>query len=175
MSKNGVSILRTDSVSSKIYLIRGKRLMLDSDLAQLYGVSTKNLNKAVRRNLSRFPNDFMFRLDAKEAESLRFQIGTSNKRRGGRRYLPYAFTREGVAMLSGVLNSSRAIRANIQIMRTFTKISEMLASNELIRKKIEELERKYEKHDHQFKIIFDAIRELLAKPEPVKKNLLGFT
>ena len=127
-----------------------------------------------KRNLDRFPEDFMFQLGPQEVESLRFQFGTSKKGRGGRRYLPYAFTQEGVAMLSGVLNSPRAIQANILIMRTFTKLREMITTNELIRQKIEELEKKYNKHDQQFKVVFEAIRELLGSPKPSRKKPIGF-
>ena len=149
--------------------------MLDSDLAELYGVKTKVMNLAVRRNIERFPDDFMFQLTSQEADLLRFQTETSKKDpRGDRRYLPYAFTEQGVAMLSGVLNSRRAVQANILIMRTFTKLREMIASNELIRQKIEELERKYDKHDQQFKIVFEAIRQILETPEPPKKKPIGF-
>ena len=169
-----MQLIPQSSIEQKIYVIRGRKVMLDLDLAGLYGVLTKNLNKAVGRNRGRFPIDFMFRLTSEEARSLRFQFGTSKKGRGGRRYLPYAFTQEGVAMLSGILNSSRAIQANILIMRTFTKIREMVATNELIRQKIEELERKYEKHDKQFKIVFEAIRELLGTPKVPKKKSIGF-
>lgn len=174
MSKHIVSVIPNSHVFSKIHFIRGKRVMFDSDLAELYGVLTKNLNKAVQRNSDRFPEDFMFQLTPAEAKSLRFQFGTSKKGRGGRRYLPYAFTQEGVAMLSGVLNSSRAIQANILIMRAFIKLREMVATNELIRQKIEELERKYEKHDKQFKVVFEAIRELLELPKTPKKKPIGF-
>jgi adenylyl- and sulfurtransferase ThiI len=124
--------------------------------------------------LSRFPEDFMFQLTAEDAKSLRFQIGTSKKGRGGSRYLPYGFTEQGIAMLSGVLNSPRAIQANIQIMRTFTRLRELLATNELIRQKIEELEKKCERHDKQFRIVFDAIKELLDAPRPKQKKPVGF-
>ena len=174
MPKNKVLILPTGSVASKIYSIRGKRVMMDMDLAELYGVLTKFLNLAVRRNAIRFPLDFMFQLTLEEAKSLRLQFVTSKKGRGGRRYLPYVFTQEGVAMLSGILNSPRAIQANILIMRTFIKLREMVATNELIRQKIEELERKYEKHDHQFKAVFDALRDLLEPPKSPKKKPIGF-
>ena len=174
MSKKIVSVIQGSTVSSRIYLIRGKRVLLDSDLAELYGVLTKNLNKAIHRNSDRFPEDFMFQLTSGEAESLRFRFGTSKKGRGGRRYLPYVFTQEGVAMLSGVLNSPRAVQANLLIMRAFIKLREMAAVNELIRQKIEELERKYEKHDAQFKGIFEALRELLEPPKVPKKKTIGF-
>jgi phage regulator Rha-like protein len=154
--------------------MRSKRILLDSDLAELYGVKTKELNLAVRRNLGRFPHDFMFQLTTEEARSLRFQIETSKVGRGGRRYLPYAFTQEGVAMLSGVLNSPRAIQVNILIMRAFIKLREMVIANELIRQKIEELEQKYEKHDKHIKTIIEALRDLLKPVEPPKKKSIGF-
>lgn len=173
MSKNIVSVIQGTTVSSRIYLIRGKRVLIDSDLAELYGVATKSLNLAVRRNLDRFPSDFMFQLSETEARSLRFQFETSNKGRGGRRYLPYAFTQEGVSMLSGILNSPRAVQANILIMRAFIKLRELAAANELIRQKIDELERKYDMHDKQLKDIFEALRGLLAPPIREKRPI-GF-
>lgn len=155
-------------IESKILLIKGKKVMLDKDLAVLYRVSTSNLNKAVKRNLERFPADFMFRLTNEEYENLKFHFGTSSW--GGTRKLPYAFTENGVAMLSSVLNSERAIRVNIQIMRTFTKLREILATHKELKQKIEEMEKNY---DHQFKVVFDAIRQLMIPPEkPMKK--IGF-
>ena len=144
--------------------------MLDADLAGLYGVTTKRLNEQVRRNRSRFPEDFMFQLTSTEAASLRSQIATSNKGRGGRRYAPYAFTEQGVAMLSTVLNSERAIQVNIEIMRAFVHLRQMLASNAQLARKLNALEKKY---DAQFRVVFDAIRELMAPPEP-KKRKIGF-
>lgn len=142
--------------------------MLDSDLAQLYGVLTKVLNQAVKRHEKRFPPDFMFRLNAKESQSLRSQSVTSNK--GGRRYLPYVFTEQGVAMLSGVLNSDRAIEINILIMRTFVKLREMIASHKGLAKKLDELEKKY---DEQFQVVFEAIRRLMEPPEKPDRKI-GF-
>ena len=127
MIKDTPSVLADEFLISKIFLIREKKVMLDKDLASLYGVSTGNLNKAVKRNLKRFPDDFMFRLTDNELENLKFQFGTSSW--GGTRSLPFAFTEQGVAMLSGVLNSDRAILVNIQIMRIFTKVREMLVEN----------------------------------------------
>jgi hypothetical protein len=146
--------------------------MLDSDLAELYGVTTKRLNEQVRRNLSRFPEDFMFQLTESETHLLRSQFATSKKGRGGRRYLPYAFTEQGVAMLSSVLNSERAIKVNIEIMRAFVRLRQILASNKELAKRLDELEKKY---DVQFKIVFDAIRQLMApqKSEPPKRRI-GF-
>jgi len=168
------TLLPIDAIVAKVYWIRGKRAMLDTDLAALYGVRTKSLNLAVKRNTRRFPEDFMFQLTEDEVHCLRFQNETSKNGRGGRRYLPFAFTEQGIAMLSGVLNSPRAIHANIQIMRTFTKLREMLASNELLRRRIEELEKKYEKHDQQFRVVFDAIKKLLETPKPDTKKQIGF-
>src|SRR3989338_2481730 len=165
MSKNNsLTVIPTQKIISKIYWIRGQKVMIDSDLAALYSVLTGTLIQAVKRNKGRFPSDFMFQLNAKEHASLISQIVIS-KGRGGRRFRPYVFTEQGVAMLSSVLNSERAIHVNIQIIRTFTKMKQMLATNELFRQKIEELERKYEKHNKQFKIVFEALRDLL---EPVK-------
>ena len=144
--------------------------MLDRDLADLYGVPTKSLNLAVKRNLSRFPGDFMFRLTNDEVDVLRFQFETSKRGRGGRRYLPYVFTQEGVAMLSSVLNSERAIQVNIQIMRAFTKLREMMSVHKDLREKIEAMEKKY---DHQFQIVFEAIKMLLEPPAK-PKGRIGF-
>ncbi|MDQ6913483.1 MAG: ORF6N domain-containing protein [Verrucomicrobiota bacterium] len=167
-----------------IYLIRGEKVMLDSDLAQLYGVPTKSLNLAVKRNGSRFPRDFMFRLSETEAiklrsqtetsnvqgKSLRLQIETSKKGRGGRRYLPYAFTEQGVAMLSSVLRSERAVEVNIAIMRTFVRLREMLLSNADLARQLKALEQKY---DAQFRVVFDAIRQLMTPPRKSKRQI-GF-
>ncbi len=144
--------------------------MLDKDLAQLYGVETKALNRAVKRNLDRFPDDFMFQLSKEEYdELLRYQFGTL-KRGQHSKYLPFAFTENGVAMLSSVLNSDRAIKVNIQIMRTFTRLREMLMTHKDLKDKIEAMEKKY---DYQFKIVFDAIKELLEPPVKAKKKI-GF-
>jgi len=159
-----------EQIESSIYLIRGEKVMLDADLAQLYGVETKILNKAVKRNLDRFPEDFMFQLTAEESKNLRFQIGTSKKQRGGRRYLPYAFTEQGVAMLSGVLKSQRAVKVNIEIMRAFVRLRQLMASHTELAGKLLEMEKKY---DEQFKIVFEAIRQLMAPPEKKKKKI-GF-
>jgi len=155
-------------IESKILILRGKKVMLDRDLAALYSVETKMLKRAVKRNIERFPDDFMFQLIKEEFDNLRCQNGTSSW--GGQRYLPYAFTENGVAMLSSILNSKRAIQVNIQIMRTFTKIREMLATHKELRQKIEEIEKKY---DHQLKVVFDAIRQLMSPPE-AKKRKVGF-
>jgi hypothetical protein len=164
-------------IQNKIYLIRGHKVMFDVDLAKLYGVPTKVFNQQVKRNLKRFPDDFMFQLNTEEAQNLRSQFVTSSW--GGRRYLPYAFTELGVAMLSSVLNSERAIEVNIQIMRTFSKLREIMATHKDLRLKIEELEKKY---DHQFKSVFDAIRRMMTTPStpqdslpnPYKRTKAGF-
>jgi hypothetical protein len=163
-------LISIEQIEKAIYVIRGEKVMLDRDLAVLYGVETKILNKAVKRNFQRFPPDFMFQLTENEAEALRFQIGTSNKGRGGRRYLPYVFTEQGVAMLSSVLNSERSIVVNIEIMRAFVKLRQLLASNTELARRLEELESKYDK---QFRIVFDAIRQLMVKPVRDRKEI-GF-
>jgi hypothetical protein len=144
--------------------------MLDADLAVLYGVSTKRLNEQVRRNRSRFPDDFMFQLAAEEVRSLRSQIATSKQGRGGRRYAPLVFTEQGIAMLSTVLNSERAIQVNIEIMRAFVRLREMIATRKDLVRKLEALEKRY---DAQFRVVFDAIRELMKPPEPNKRKI-GF-
>jgi hypothetical protein len=155
-------------IERKILFIRGQKVMLDKDLALLYDVETKMLNRAVKRNIERFPDDFMFQLTKEEFDNLKFHFGTSSW--GGQRYLPYAFSENGVAMLSSVLNSKRAIQVNIQIMRTFTKIREMLATHKELRLKIEEMEKKY---DAQFKVVFDAIKQLMEPPRKTRKRI-GF-
>lgn len=156
------SIVYQKAIEIKILFIRGTKVMLDRDLAVLYAVKTKQLTRQVRRNLSRFPDDFMFQLTKKEALDLRCQIGTSSW--GGRRYRPYVFTEQGVAMISSVLNSERAIQVNIQIMRTFTRLRQLMAAHADLKRKIEGMERRYA---YQFKIVFDAIKQLL---EPVQKR-----
>ncbi|MGB2622186.1 MAG: ORF6N domain-containing protein [Candidatus Acidiferrum sp.] len=164
------AIVPTALISQKIFFVRGSRIMLDADLARLYGVATKNLNKAVKRNASRFPSDFMFQLSPKDLQSLRFQTGTSNPVRGGRRYAPYAFTEQGVAMLSSVLRSSRAVQVNVAIMRTFVSLREMLATHEELRRKIDAMEKRY---DARFQAVFETIRQMLETPVRVKKAI-GF-
>jgi hypothetical protein len=144
--------------------------MLDKDLAALYGVSTGNLNRAVQRNRDRFPEDFMFRLTADEFDGLSFHFGISNSR-GGRRYRPYAFTEQGVAMLSSILRSKRAALVNIEIMRAFVRMRQLLASNAELARKLEALKKKY---DAQFKSVFDAIRALMAPPPEPPRGKFGF-
>ena len=162
------SLVPVEVIEKKILLIRGHKVMLDSDLAELYGVETKALKRSVKRNIDRFPEDFLIQITREEFESLRYRFGTS--RRGGVRYLPYAFTENGVAMLSSVLNSKRAIQVNIQIMRTFSRLREIMASHKDLARRLDELEKKY---DGQFKIVFDALRALVAAPKKPKRKI-GF-
>jgi hypothetical protein len=170
-SKQSSAILPAQQIAGKILFLRGQRVLLDADLAKLYGVRTAVLNRAVQRNLERFPEDFMFRLNDKEVNALRYQIGISKKEgRGGRRYAPYAFTEQGVAMLSSVLRSARAVRVNIAIMRTFVHLREMLATNQKLRRKIEDMEKRY---DTRFQVIFATIESML-EDEDLPKRGIGF-
>jgi hypothetical protein len=161
--------ISVEVIAAKIMLIRGKRVMLDNYLAELYEVSTSQLTRQVRRNIERFPEDFMFRLTKNEFQNLMCQFGTSSW--GGHRKLPYVFTEQGIAMLSGVLRSKRAIRVNIQIMRAFIQLKRMLLTNTDLRRKIEEMEKKYDK---QFAIVFQAIKQLLDPPPAKEKKIIGF-
>ena len=164
------NLLSTEVIASKIYLIRGKKVMLDRDLAFLYGTETRILNQAVKRNIRRFPDDFMFQITEYEVKNWISQIVTSNKEKMGLRKRPLAFTEHGILMLSSVLNSKKAIQVNIQIMRTFTQLRRMLLTNQDLRRKVAEIEKKY---DQQFQIVFDAIRQLLTPPEKPKRRI-GF-
>jgi len=181
------SLVPADRIEKAILLVRRQKVMLDADLARLYGVETKVLVQAVKRNIERFPEDFMFQLNKEEADFLRSQIVTLEKGRGqhskylrsqsvtssdwgGRRYPPYAFTEQGVAMLSSVLRSQRAVQVNIEIMRAFIRLRQMLASHAELARKLDALEKKY---DAQFKDVFEAIRQLMAPPEP-KRRAIGF-
>jgi hypothetical protein len=170
---SSTAIIPTETIQKRILLIRGQKVILDATLADLYGVETKNLARAVRRNLRRFPADFMFTLSAKEWSSLRCQFGTSNGR-GGRRYRPYVFTEQGVAMLSSVLNSQRAIDVNIVIVRAFVHLRELLSTHHELAGKLAELERKFEGHDAAIANLFEAIRQLLAAPEPSHDRKIGY-
>jgi ORF6N domain len=161
--------LELAKIARLVFFVRGEKVMLDADLARLYGVTTGNLNKAVKRNQRRFPGDFIFQLTEKETENLIFQSGRS-KGRGGRRHRPYAFTEQGVAMLSSVLNSERAVQVNIAIMRTFVQLRRLMDSNADLARKIESLEKKY---DEKFATVFAAIKQLIAPTEPAKKRI-GF-
>ena len=183
MSKHTHLLIPNEVVMSKIYPIRNMKVMLDDDLANLYKVETRRLNEQVKRNIERFPEDFMFQLTVDEWENLMSQIATSNISAksqgfgwGGRRKLPFAFTEHGVLMLSSVLNSDRAIQVNIQIMRVFVKLKELMISHKDLARKIEDLERKFSEHDRRFVMVFEAIKRLLQEKEepPKKKGPMGF-
>jgi len=163
------SLIPVDRIEKAILLVRRQKVMLDADLAGLYGVETRVLVQAVKRNLERFPEDFMFQLSREEFAVLRSQSVTSSDW-GGRRYPPYAFTEQGVAMLSSVLRSQRAIQVNIEIMRAFIRLRQMLASHAELARKLDALEKKY---DAQFKDVFEAIRQLMAPPEQ-QRRAIGF-
>ena len=160
-------------IERRIYLIRGHKVMIDVDLAELYGVPTKALNQQVQRNRKRFPEDFMFQLTKEEAENLRSQFVTSKAGRGGRRYLPYAFTEPGVAMLSSVLNSETAIEVNITIMRAFIRLRQMLETNEELNRKFAAVIRKLSTHDKYFRVVFDELKKLTEQPSSPRKTI-GF-
>ena len=170
--ENQKSFVPAERIEQSILLIRGLKVMLDADLAVLYGVTTKALNQAVKRNIKRFPLDFMFQLNEKEYTALRSQFVTLKRGRGQhRKYLPYAFTEQGVAMLSSVINSERAILVNIEIMRAFVRLRKMLASNVALARKLTALEKKY---DEQFKVVFDAIRALMTPKADRSRKKIGF-
>lgn len=166
---NKTSIIPAERIERAILLVRHQKVMLDADLAALYGVPTRRLNEQVRRNLKRFPADFMFELTPKEIGALRSQIATSKRGRGGRRYAPLVFTEQGVAMLSSVLHSERAVQVNVEIMRAFVRLRQMLASHADLARRLAALEKKY---DVQFKAVFDAIRELMSPRVPRRR--IGF-
>ena len=162
-----------EQITHWIHLIRGQKVMVDADLAELYGVPTKAFNQAVKRNQSRFPRDFMFQLTAAEARGLRSQTVTSNASRGGRRYRPFAFTQEGVAMLSSVLKSDRAVQVNIAIMRAFVSLREMAASYTNLARKLAELEGRCDTHDANIKLVFDTLKKLIHAPAQ-RRRQIGF-
>ena len=159
-------------ITSKIHFVRNQKIMLDEDLAKLYGVTTKQLTQQIRRNPFRFPEDFMFQLTAQEFQSLRSQFVTS--KRGGRRYLPYAFTENGVAMLSSVLKSRTAVKVNIEIMRTFTRLREILLSHKDLALKLDKLSQTVNGHERNFQVVFRAIKELVTQPPEKPKPQIGF-
>ena len=167
------SILADEIVINKIYIIRGQKVMLDRDLAELYGVETKVLNQAVKRNNERFPKDFMFQLSQTEFENWKSQFVTSNSDRMGLRKLPYAFTEQGVSMLSGVLNSGIAIQVHIQIIRVFTKMKEMLLTNKDILLKLEQMEKDVKTNKKDIALIFEALKQLIQKPKEPRRRI-GF-
>ncbi len=161
-------------ITPLIHIIRDKRVMLDSDLAELYGVETKQLNRAVRRNEERFPEDFMFRLLDQEVANLRCQFGTSSSSYGGRRYLPLVFTEQGVAMLSSVLQSKEAAIINIQIIRAFVAMREFISTHAELARKLEQLEYRLGQHDEEIAAMFEAIKQLMAPLPTGKKRRIGF-
>ncbi len=167
------NLIRMEEIENHILFVRGHKVMLDEGLARLYGVSTKRLNEQVRRNRARFPKDFMFQLTPEEARFLRSHFATSSSEHGGRRYLPYVFTEQGIAMLSSVLNSERAVQVNIAIMRAFVKLRKILSTHREFARKLSDLERKWELHDEQIHSVFEAIRQLMA-PEPTRRRRIGF-
>jgi hypothetical protein len=171
--KPPAALVRPEAIQEKILFIRGEKVLLDESLARMYGVGTKTLNQAVKRNAQRFPSDFMFQLTAEEVKALKSQSVTSNMGRGGRRSAPNVFTEQGVAMLSSVLRSERAVRVNIEIVRAFVRLRRLLATHADLAQRIEELERKF---DGQFAIVFDAIRALMEPPEDdeAKRPRIGF-
>jgi len=162
-------LIPTERIENRILFLRGQKVMLSTDLAELYEVEPRILVQAVKRNSERFPEDFMFQLNLQEVRNLKSQTVISSW--GGKRFFPYAFTEQGVAMLSSVLNSKRAVQVNIEIMRAFVKLREMLASHKDLALKLAEMEKKY---DSQFKVVFDAIRELMTPIEPPPKPRIGF-
>jgi hypothetical protein len=170
MDSHDIVLLPDERIQNRIFLIRGKKVMFDRDLAELYGVRTQVLNQAVRRNQLRFPVDFMFQLTKDETENWISQIVISKNQQKGVRKCPFAFTEQGIAMLSSVLRSDRAIFVNIQIIRTFTKLRELMTTNKELREKIEQLEQKY---DAQFQVIFDVIKQLIDGEEE-EKPMIGF-
>ena len=171
MAKGQASLIPAERIEHSILLLRGQKVLLDADLAELYGVETGQLVRAVKRNRDRFPDDFAFLLTRKEFTNLRCQIGISSSAWGGRRTLPFAFTEQGVAMLSSVLNSPRAVAVNIDIMRAFVRLRQLLSSNADLARRLDELETKY---DAQFKIVFDAIRQLMTPLPGPPKPPIGF-
>jgi hypothetical protein len=178
-SEGAATASSRETIERRILVVRGLRVMLDRDLAGLYGVETKALVQAVKRNARRFPEDFAFRLSVEETSVLRSQFVTSSEGWGGRRYPPYAFTEQGVAMLSSVLRSDRAIAANIEIMRTFVALRRVVDVRDALRRKLDELEKNFEsrlaEHDAQLAQVFSVLRGLVAPPSPVKKRAIGFT
>ena len=165
---------RIANLESAIHLIRGQRVMLDSDLAAIYGVSTRQLNQQLKRNRNRFPEDFAFQLGHEEFRDLMSQIVTSNKGRGGRRKLPWAFTEHGAIMLATVLNSDLAVQASVRVVRAFIRLREMVATNSQLTAKLEELEGRLGSHDKAIADLFAALKRLLAPPEPPKRREIGF-
>lgn len=162
------AVIPIERIEQAIFLIRGHKVMLDADLARLYSVETKNLNKAVKRNLGRFPEDFMFQLTPEETTNLRFQFGTSRSGWGGLRHRPFVFTEQGVAMLSGVLQSKRAVAVNVAIMRTSVRMRQLIETSSVLARRLDELEKKY---DMQFQIVFNIIQKMAAPPKSKRRKI----
>lgn len=171
--KQETNLTVAEGIEEKIYLIRGQKVMLDSDLAEIYQVETKMLNRAVKRNLTRFPEDFMFQLTDEEAESMRFQIGTASASKRNVRFRPFAFTEHGAVMLASVLNSPTAIEASIQVVRAFVKIRSILALHQDLAERIEELEKTTDKHDQKFAVVSHLLSEIFRDPKFLKRKI-GF-
>lgn len=175
------TLIATESIEAKILFIREQKVMLDADLAELYGVETGALNRAVKRNIERFPEDFMFQLTSEEFADLRCQIGISNLRsqngtssRGGRRYLPYVFTEHGAIMAASVLNSPRAVEISVHVVRAFVRLRELVSTHKELSHKLDELERKVSSHDQAIAGLINAIRQLMSPSDPKKKRAIGF-
>jgi hypothetical protein len=171
--KTGLEVIGAPAIEKRIFVIRKLQVMLDEDLADLYGVETKRLTEQVKRNLERFPEDFMFQLNSEEAAALRSHIATSKAGRGGRRYAPYVFTEQGVAMLSSVLRSKTAIAVNIEIMRAFVELRRVASSFAVLEERLEKVERGMGEHDEQLEQVFNALRQLIALPDQ-PKHPVGF-
>lgn len=167
-------VIAAGKIESGILLIRGQRVILDSQLAALYGVTTKRLNEQISRNLERFPDDFVFQLTKDEADILRSQIATSRPQHGGRRHLPYAFTEHGAIMAASVLNSEKAVKVSVYVVRAFVKLREVLATHKELAGKLAELERKLQRHDTQILTLIEAIRQLLEPPPAPRRKRIGF-
>ncbi len=166
---DSIELIAAPAIEKRIFVVRGRQVMLDEDLADLYGVETRRLIEQVKRNRDRFPEDFMFQLSKEEAAVLRSQIAISNGGSGGRRYAPYVFTEQGIAMLSGVLRSDRAIAVNVEVMRTFVELRRVASSHAAIEKRLEEIEREWGGHDEQLIEIFAALRQLISPPARPKR------
>ena len=173
MTADTQAIIPAERIETRIFLIRGMKVMLDSDLANLYGVSTRRLNEQVKRNLHRFPPDFMFQLSAEETQNLRSQIATSSAGHGGRRYQPYAFTEHGAVMLASVLNSKIAVQASVQVVRAFVRLRQILATHKKLAGKLAELETRIAAHDENITTLFEAIRQMMELPEKPRRRI-GF-
>jgi hypothetical protein len=168
------SLVPTEAIEKVILVIRGQKVMLDSDLAEIYGVETRRLNEQVRRNIARFPSDFMFQLTAQEMKNLKSHFATSSSNWGGRRKLPFAFTEHGAIMAASVLNTPRAVEMSVFVVRAFVRLRMLLATHKELAAKLAELETKLTVHDDQIRLIIEAIKQLMTSPEPPKKRPIGF-